>query len=349
MRHIFVPAVGQYDNIGDIILRRPLLDALRAHGPLHVYLGDYPEGYGVALRLHESDTLYRSFASWYAALVRAAVRGSAHYAFKPGEIQLTLRGMKEHVGMLPALALVRARRGRVLRIGSGARNFAPVARALMRPSIALSNLVVWRDQETATYLGGDVMPDLGFAEGSTDANGVRDLLLVSMRGDRPAPDATWIAGVLLAAQRRGLEIVVITQVGRDSQRTRELAAALRARTLDWGGTDHAKQEERLRDLYRRASIVASDRLHVLIAAVTEGAAVIAPLPSAAGKIDRHFLSAGYPAVSVVTSGLTAEQIAVAVESSLESSKPAALESARESIVRVTDRASALLREEGKSW
>lgn len=343
MNHIFVPAVGQYDNIGDIILRRPLLDALREHGTLHVYLGDYPQGYRESLRLSADDVVYRSFWSWYRAVMRAAARGNAHYVFKPGEIQLTVRGMKEHVGMLPALALVRMRGGRVVRAGSGARNFAPLPRALMRPSIALSQIVVWRDRETASYLGGDVMPDWGFAEGSAGHSGSRELFVVSMRGDRPTPDAAWIKGMRLVAAARNLQIVVVTQVGRDSARTRELASALEARTVDWDGVDHAAQEERLRELYRQAAIVASDRLHVLIAAVTEGAAVVAPLPSAATKIDRHFESADFAPVSVVTASLTAEQIQLAVDRVLASARPESLTSARASLAEVADRLSRLLR------
>jgi len=345
VRRIFVPAIGQYDNIGDIILRRPLLNVLRPLGELHVYLGAYPAGYRAALRLEPGDVVYRSFASWYRALLAAAIRGEADYIFKPGEIQLTLRGMREHVGMLPALIAVRARRGAVLRIGAGARNRAAVARAMMRPSLALTHASVWRDAGTADYLGGDWMPDLGFAEGNAPSEGQpRPLMLVSMRGDLPMPGAAWIDAVCYYARAHDLLLHVVTQVARDDDRTRALAAALGAASLPWDGIDHLDQEEALRGLYRRAAVVASDRLHVLIAAATEGATVVAPLVSGRDKIDRHFGAAGFTAVSIVTDALSSDEIADAISTVVtdQANAPEALATARASIAAVNGRIANLI-------
>src|SRR4029079_18374413 len=84
---IFAVGRGQYENIGDIILRRPLLDWAREAGRLHVYVGDSPAGYDEGLGLQPEDRVYRSFRQWYAALVKAAVAGNAHSIYKPGEVQ----------------------------------------------------------------------------------------------------------------------------------------------------------------------------------------------------------------------------------------------------------------------
>ena len=308
-KQIFVPARGQFDNIGDILLRRQLLDWLRGNGPLHVYLGQSPEGYAEGLRLQPEDVLYRSFKEWYLAAFRSAVRGSASYVFKPGEIQLTLIGMKEHVAMLPVLVLVRARMGVVARIGVGSRNFARVPRAMIWPSIALSNLTLWRDSDTAEYLGnGSVMPDLGFGEGSggTAPESVdgRDLLIVSMRSDQPYPSTEWLAAVRDIAARHGLQIRAVTQVVRDNDKTIRLAADLGGEADGWDGTGHDLQEERLRKHYRRAVIAISDRLHVLVGAVTEGAVPAALLVNSSDKIARHFAAAGIHDVSIATAGLS---------------------------------------------
>lgn len=298
-RAIFVPGVGQYDNIGDIVLRRPLLSALRPLGPLHVYLGDAPPGYAEALALDERDHVYRSYSRWYWALLRSALLGRAHYVFKPGEIQLTVVGMKEHVGMLPGLAAVRLSGGRVLRLGSGARGPGRVGAALMTPSIALSHLTIWRDAKTRTWLhGGDVMPDLAFVTEPPGEPEPRALLTVSMRGDRPEPDADFFDTVLALATDRGLTLVAVTQVGRDAERTALLAQRLASSADDWDGGDHRKQEAALHATYRRSEVVVSDRLHVLIAAAVDGAIPLALLTAASDKIDRHFIAAGLPAISV---------------------------------------------------
>ena len=318
-REIFVPARGQYDNIGDILLRRQLLDWLRPNGPLHIYVGEAPAGYAEGLGLTAADVQYRSFRAWYAAALRNAVRGHASYVFKPGEIQLTLIGMKEHLAMLPVLALVRARRGRVARVGVGSRNFAPLPRALMGPSIALSNLSLWRDAATAGYLRrGSIMPDLAFANVSDNVNDdTRDVLIVSMRSDLDYPGAEWLAGVRSVAADNKLQIWCVTQVLRDDDKCGRLAVDLGGQALRWTGTAHDVQEERLRSLYRRAALAVSDRLHVLVGALTEGAVPAALLVSSnSDKIARHFAAAGLHDVSIDSLGLSAAQISARLQNLL---------------------------------
>ncbi|WP_205683905.1 hypothetical protein [Cryobacterium aureum] len=326
-RDIFVPARGQYDNIGDILLRRQLLDWLRASGPLHVYVGEAPDGYAEGLGLTPGDVQYRSFRRWYAAALASAVRGHASYVFKPGEIQLTLIGMKEHLAMLPVLALVRARHGRVARVGVGSRNFAPLPRALMGPSIALSNVSLWRDAATAGYLGqGSIMPDLAFAGASSAAGSAaadlgstarRDVLVVSMRSDLEYPSAAWLAGVRAVAADNGLQIWCVTQVLRDDDKCGQLATDLGGEALRWNGTGHDEQEQRLRSLYGRAALTVSDRLHVLVGALTEGAVPAALLVDAkSDKIARHFAAAGLHDVSIVSAGLSAAEIAARLQNLL---------------------------------
>lgn len=309
---IFVPGVGQHDNIGDIMLRRPLLDWLRPLGELHVYVGRAPTGYTQGLDLHDEDTVYESFPSWYAAALGAAARGRTHYAFKPGEIQLTFSGLKEHVVMTPVAALIRLRHGRVVRIGAGAMNFAPLPRLLMRPSLALSQLCIWRDQDTASYLGGEAMPDLAFSEGDPvdelRSPAERSRLVISMRYDRPAISSAWIEGVRSYAAAQGLEVWTATQVKRDSATSRTIAGHFGAKVLDWDGNDPAAQELKLRELYRSAAVVVSDRLHVLISSFTHGAVPVALLTDSSTKIERHFRAIGVTGVATRCVDLDAQRI-----------------------------------------
>jgi hypothetical protein len=325
---IFAVGRGQYENIGDIILRRPLLDWAREAGRLNVYVGHSPAGYDDALGLQPEDRVYRSLGQCYAALMTAAAAGTAHSIYKPGEVQLTLVGMKEHVAMLPAAALVRLRGGRVGRVGVGARNFAPIPRAIMWPSNALSSYTRWRDDGTAGYLGfGPAMPDLGFAEGMDDDElrasisphgSERDLLVVSLRYDievapRPYPDHAWFEGMREAAARLGLTLCVVTQVSVDDERSRRLASDLGAELVGWSHPNgHAAQERRLREVYRRTAVAASDRLHIIIAALTEGAAPVGLQLDDSDKISRHFSTIGIDDVALNTAPLTADAIATRV-------------------------------------
>jgi len=322
-RPIYVPAIGQYDNIGDIILRRPLLDALRQRGPLHVYIGNAPDGYAEGLQVRPGDTIYRSFRRWYLAALRDAIRGGIVYVFKPGEIQMSLPGMKEHLSALPLLALSRARGGVALRVGVGSRNFSRRFRPLFMPSVRLSDLSLWRDARTQEFVGkGEVMPDLAFREGSSPSAwpSQRSVLVVSMRSDRPYPSEAWIRAVRAYADVRGFEIWTVTQVLRDEARSRRLAADLDGKTLGWDGTAHHAQEERLRELYSRTAVAVSDRLHVLIGAFTEGARPVALLVDDSDKIRRHFAAAGIEDITIAGARLSQAELMGAIIQAAETGR-----------------------------
>lgn len=296
MTEIFVPGVGAHDNIGDAVLRRPLLRWLREMGRLHVYVGASSSSYDEALALGSADLVYTSFRSWMKRGLSGSDAQASAYVFKPGEVQLTLRGMKEHLGALPLALKAKASGGTVLRIGAGARDLSPVPRLLMWPSLCISDLTYWRDPDTAEYLGGHVMPDLAFEEGSSDeeleaqrADGPpRRRLVVTMRGDRPFPTQGWVEAVTGFAHRHGLEVIVVTQVRQDNARTGELAEVLDCEPIYWRSETHVEQEAMVRAQYRSARLVVSDRLHGLIMAMTEGAVPAAVLTDASRKIERHF-------------------------------------------------------------
>lgn len=364
MRRVFAVGRGQYENVGDIILRRQLLDWVRPEGgELHVYVGDSPEGYDDGLRLRPDDKVYRSFLSWYGAALQAAMKGGAAYVFKPGEIQLTIVGMKEHISMLPLLGVLRTRGGRAVRAGVGSRNFAPLPRALMRPSIALSDLTLWRDIRTAEYMrAGGPMPDLAYGEGASDEDVAtfateaeairRDVLVVSLRADEPAPpypSEAWLRGVREYADRHGLEIWAVTQVHVDNERSRRLAADLGGHVLPWDDLrDHDGQERRLRELYRRTAIAMSDRLHVVIAAFTEGAVPVGTLADASDKVDRHFATIGIGGVTIRSDATDPADVVASLES-LAARRPemfGSLVEARIELARVRDRVRSTLASAG---
>ncbi len=290
---IFLPLIGQYNNIGDIILRRPLAKWLQGHGKLHVFVGQAPSGFVKGLGLTSDDVYYESFKSWYLSGLSACTQQKAVYLSKPGEIQLTALGMKEHIGVLPLMLWLKLRGGRVARLGAGTRNFSQLYRTIMMPAVALSGLTYWRDRGTHEFIHhGGLMPDFGYYEGSpvetirSDAK--RNIMVVSMRGDKPAPNKVWLESVRQFAKTHGLELWVVTQVHSDAELSAQLAQQLDARLLNWDGRDHHLQEEKLRALYQQTLLTVSDRLHVLIAAFTEGAMPAGLLTAASNKIGRHF-------------------------------------------------------------
>ncbi len=311
-RELFVRGTGQEDNIGDVVLRREMFDRLRPAGRLHLHLGEASPAFIEALALAASDVVYSDLGEWKRAALKSAARRRAWFVDKPGEIMVTRDVYRGQRTLLPLILAVRAGGGRVLRLGIGQRADNPAVVGAFRRLYRLSSLVAWRDPESAAAFGlGEVMPDWGFAPvASRPAEGSRSTLVLSYRGDRPALGASTLEGIRRFAVRQGLRTVVVTQVGRDETRTRELAEALGGEAVGWPeSVSHAVQEERLREVYRRASVVLSDRLHVLIVAATEGALPINLVDQPDLKVARHFEAIGYRGLTVPGAGFAAEEVA----------------------------------------
>jgi hypothetical protein len=193
------------------------------------------------------------------------------------------------------------------------------------------------------------MPDWGFAPATgKPASGERNLLLVSYRGDRPPLGDTAISALQTFAADRGLAIVVVTQVGRDEDRTSELAAQLKAPTLGWPeGVSHADQERRLRALFQRAAVVASDRLHVLIVGATEGAIPVNLVEEPDVKVVRHFDVIGYHSLSIVVNDAGVEELVAGLtaQAARVTELNLAVDQARQEIARMTAEALSLTNSE----
>ncbi|HYI34702.1 MAG TPA: polysaccharide pyruvyl transferase family protein [Glaciibacter sp.] len=291
---IFVSVLGQVDNVGDTVLRRAYLDALRPAGQLQVYVGERDSSYLSGLGLAETDVLVRSRSQWRRAISRASLREASVYAFNAGEMEVRRTYAMQYVRLAPLLAGLRLRGGHVIHAGFGVRR--PTGwRIPIALTLRMADIVSWRDTESRAAMGlGRVAPDWAFAAGSPDVelagnDDARQQLAVSIRYNGKRPDATWVQSVSALADALGLSIVVVAQILRDGPLATELAGELGGEAAVWEGPDHATQEEKLRSVYRRSRILVTNRLHAAVMALTEGA-----LPLALGDPSRN--SAGSPDV-----------------------------------------------------
>lgn len=298
-RDVFIAVHGQDDNLGDSVLRRPMVDAARSAGHrLQVLVGRNSPEYCSALGLAAEDVLYASRAEWTRAAAAAAVRGQAHLVSNAGEIQLNRRRVRILLSEVALLALVGARGGQRLATGLGVRAATGPRVALLRLWTRLFGLVSWRDAVSAASAGGRgvVSPDWSLILGSPVEDWRRSedrpLLALSFRGDRPALPPEAVDEIRRSCERFGLEPVVVTQVSRDGEQNDALATALGARHLRPGSDrfEHGPWEQVVREAYQRSRFAYSDRLHVLLLAATEGAIPVGP--SADPKIHRTFEAAG---------------------------------------------------------
>jgi len=207
-------------------------------------------------------------------------------------------------------ALARASRrsgGSVLITGLGVRH--PTGRASVSTQMLVrsADLLCWRDFDSRGHAGrGFVVPDWAFRSGISDedlrsSGSNRNLLGITLRGDRPLPSDAWIDSVRTYADSHGLRIATFSQVVRDRARAEWLADRFGCECVPWASYEHAAHEANVRSFMGGCSVVVSDRLHALILALTEGACPL--LVSQDGfdpKVARTFAGAGIesPVISV---------------------------------------------------
>lgn len=299
----FVSLTGPAGNIGDALIRRETLRwALGTSEELVAYTGDAPDSWLTQLGVpHDAIVLRskRSVPRWLRLLLTAPRRPVL--VFEAGEIPLDRgNGMRELVFLVETL-IVRLKGGVVIRPPRGIRAPSWPSLAIHRLAARLSQVTLWRDASTKALAGsGHLAPDIGFAAGTRPGLewGERTELLVSLRGTRPMPDATWVRAVRESAESAGLRIRTVVQVREDEDRARELAHLLGGELDAWGDTDPLLQEERLRQRYDAAQIVISDRMHVLVLAALSGAIPVELVPHPTRKITAAFAAVGLDGITL---------------------------------------------------
>jgi polysaccharide pyruvyl transferase WcaK-like protein len=305
---ILASAVGQYDNVGDTVLRRGFLDHLRTLAPLRVWVGDKSDDYISGLGLQPGDVAVSDGAQWRGAVSRQLATGGGLYAFDTGETEVQAAFAKRYAKLAPLLALNRARGGMAVQLGVGVRE-STRWRAPIGAVLRLCDEVSWRDDASRRIMGfGSVTPDWAFALGSPDdvlfdADRPRPKLAIAYRqglshAAREKPTAQWYDAVRRIAASFALEPVTVAQIRRDGPLAEEIAAELGCDAVVWPDDNHARQEERLRAVYRDSAVVLSDRLHAVVIAATEGAVPVALSAGAMDKTTRTLEGAGIARTSV---------------------------------------------------
>ncbi|GAA1745021.1 hypothetical protein GCM10009710_26300 [Aeromicrobium alkaliterrae] len=306
----FVSATGPEKNLGDAVIRRQVVRwAAAGGGPLVAYVGVSSRDWERSLGLDDRFTVLRSKSSigrwiW---LVSTSPRRSRLF-FEPGEVPLGAGNVKRELVFLLLTILLRLRGGEVVRPPRAIRVSSRSPLAVHRLACRLSTIVLWREARSREAAGvGEVVPDIGFAEDVRPGRPApdRDTLVISMRGDRPAPSASWLAHVKELVATTGLRALVVSQVTDDIDRGSEIAAALEAEQQAWEPGDLVAHEELLRATYDRSALVVSDRLHVLILASLSGAVPIELVDTPAWKVAANFDTIGFARVSFASDGSSA--------------------------------------------
>ncbi|MGS0683815.1 hypothetical protein ACVBEQ_01460 [Nakamurella sp. GG22] len=306
---VFVDIRGQVDNLGDSVLRRAWLDALRPIGTLHAMTGS-DDDYRAGLGLRSADMEFRDWTAWYREALRAAVTGRVVFAVNSGELSVHRQFVKRLLWQIPLAALVRLSGGRVVLAGVGFRAGSGRLARAVRGVTTFASVVSWRDHWTRDLIGtGTVHPDWAFRTGGPDVGEAdRRTIAVSLRGDRPEPSESWLTGVRETAAANDCSIVVVTQVRSDQPRSEQLARLLHADRIDWFTGSHLEQERVVRAVYGSSVAVVSDRIHALILGLTEGAVPVGLTTGNAEKINRTFATVTEQVVGAGVDGMSADDV-----------------------------------------
>lgn len=318
----FVSLTGPAGNIGDALIRRATLEwATGTSDELVAYVGDAPDVWLAQLGLSSDAIVLRSKRSvprWLWMLLTAPARPVL--IFEAGEVPLDRGNGLREIVFLAETALVRMRRGVVVRPPRGIRAPSNPSVWLHGRAAHLSQVALWRDAASAAIVGGDrLAPDIGFGAGVRPGRpwDERDELIVSLRGARPHPGDAWLEAVRAVASAEGLRIRTVVQVREDEDRARELAHALGGAFDPWGETDAVTQEARLRDRYDAARLVISDRMHVLVLGSLSGAVPVEAVPRPTRKIAEAFDTIGLRDITVDTSFAAVEALQGFLASALD--------------------------------
>lgn len=308
-----VSLTGPAGNIGDALIRRETLDwALGTSDELIVYTGDAPAVWLRQLGVPTGTRVLRSkksIARWLWLIATAP----AHpvLVFEAGEVPLDRGNVLRELVFLAETLLVRLKRGVIVRPPRGIRAATQPALWLHTRAARLSQIALWRDDESARLAGGErVVPDIGFGAGIRPGmpDDERAELIVSLRGTRPHPGDAWVEAMRTLAAAEGLGIRTVVQVREDEERARELAEALGGEFEAWGDRDPLAQEELLRQRYGGARLVISDRMHVLVLAALSGAVPVEAVPHPTRKIAQAFAAAGLHDLTLDTSASSDDDI-----------------------------------------
>lgn len=293
IEHIFVSATGQDDNLGDSVLRRGYLSALRGStSNLHVLVGQNSGDYVSALSIEVSDHVYTEPGVFRRACMKTALREPTIFAFNTGEMRLDNSYLKTFVGHLPLVLATRLRGGGAIHTGYGIRAGRRRWRSAIRLILRLCTYVSWRDAVSRDEMRvGEVAPDwavFGEQRAASVPSAARDRLVVSIRGDRGLPPESWFTGVRQLAVECELPIHVHSQVRRDNEMATTIADRLDAKwATPWPASlSHRDWELETARIYAHAGAVISDRIHALLIGAREGALPVGFTPASAEKARR---------------------------------------------------------------
>jgi Uncharacterized conserved protein len=280
-RRFFLRIRTQFDNMGDALINRELVSLLSEYGEVTQDLSAVPPHFMTWLKSPAFDAATRADgpAFWRALLWTAMKRkGSSTecwFILNPGgylgEISL-MTYAKRQLGVF-VVQLLKLLNIRVAVLGVSYETLGPLNLRQLRSRAEAIDVHFVRDSQTATYCGRSdirvdgIIPDLAFNLPILPSSATPEYLVISMRGENAERLVPFLVPLLDTSKR----IKLCSQVLRDVPLQHELFKALQHRGFDVEFVPVPSTIEEAIKTYHGAESVISNRLHVLLLAISAGA------------------------------------------------------------------------------
>lgn len=265
--------VAQEDNLGDIVIRKALLDSLSCTSTeLYIYCGKTSDSYRTAYEIDAKHRLFNSSIRLQLEVFKRALTLSRlHLFIAPGPSSFSSKPkdlLKCTANLLNAL-LVRATGGTVHIIGRAYRGEG-LTKLLYSAMLLLANKASVRDSISKVNVKDRaiLIPDFGFVRNANHCS-VRPYAAISLRNADKFDDES-ILNLLNCIRFVNLKPVFVTQVKRDNDAMQALAQKFGSEIIEWRDQPHSVQLRRVEQIYSASSIVISNRLHGLILGAVAG-------------------------------------------------------------------------------
>ncbi|MBY4225578.1 glycosyltransferase [Rhodococcus fascians] len=284
MRKVFISISAAPGNIGDIYIRREVINILSVGIPDVcgvVYVGRMPDSYVDAFDLRHNWKTTTSYVNFLLQFAIACLSNRAVMVMAPGPAHLGggVKSLVKHGCVAALMAITRLSGNAVLTVGRAVRGANLLGRSVEKLIIQFSNVYIVRDTLSAQIMKSSkvqVLPDIAFASarrGLGDQSN-RKYGVISLRYDRLVEDKA-LDDLVAKIRDAGRTPIFVVQVQEDGLSCKQHAKRLGVEILDWPeGRSHARQEEAVFSIYEKSAVVVSDRLHALIFGALSGAVPI---------------------------------------------------------------------------
>lgn len=302
----FIRLVTQFENVGDALISRALVDGLSRFGPVvalirpeeNVFNDDVLNGIPNVSTTH-------SLSSFWRQMVRASITDKARFIYLPGAVIGEKGCLSAFAGFGQALAL-RLGRIRTYRIGVSYGSLGKRNRGVVRRVARITDCIAVRDGTSAELLSSlgrrpdCVVPDLSFSyyvEERLFHSGVQDsaigdkAIAFSFRADRSGDlsidDLMRFVSAIMNRQGLGRRALFVSQVRRDDEFNERLCERYVAET---NRDAELVRCHRIGDAFRTycgVETIFSNRLHVLLMAARAGAV---PVPLVRKSADSKIIA-----------------------------------------------------------